>query len=114
MIVRSRTKELIAYIAANLKGRYDYVSISYGAFDWMLILMRLLGKRCARVWIGTDVLKVKLFWDYRIRAKILALFSDNLTDTPWFVEDLQKHGITAKALSIEHISLPSTRKHEAN
>ena len=107
MIIRSRTKELIAYITANLDGQYDYVSIAYGSFDWMLILMRLLGKRCARVWIGTDVLKVKLFWDYRIRAKILALFSDNLTDTPWFVDDLQKYGIKTRTLKIEHISLPS-------
>ena len=114
MIIRAKKKELIAYISANLNQQYDYISIAYGSFDFMLIVMRLLGKRCARVWIGTDVLKVKLFWDYRIRAKILALFSDNLTDTPWFVEDLQKHGITAKALSIEYISLPSTRKHEAN
>ena len=98
---------MIAYIMANLKNDYDYVSIAYGGFDWMIILMRLLGKRCARVWIGSDVLKVKLFWDYRIRAKILALFSDNLTDTAWFVDDLQKHGIKTKVLKIEHISLPS-------
>ena len=114
MIVRAKKKELIAYIAANLQGHYDYVSIAYGAFDWVIILMRLLGKRCARVWIGSDVLKVKLFWDYRVRAKILALFSDNVTDTPWFVDDLAQHGITAKVIKIEHISLPPNRKDEAN
>ena len=91
---------MIAYIMANLKNDYDYVSIAYGGFDWMIILMRLLGKRCVRVWTGSDCLKCKLFWDYKLRAKILNFFSDNITDAIWLTEELNECGIKSKTMEI--------------
>lgn len=103
MLIRSRKYKEVNFIIPYLKEKYDYISIAFGAFDWLIIVMKLLGKRTVRVWTGTDVLKVKKFWDYRIRAKILALFSENITDTPWFVAELDKYGIKVKDIGISTI-----------
>ena len=73
MIVRSRTKKLIVWHCGNLQEKCDYLSISMGSFDIWIVLLRLIGFKCVRLWIGTDVLKCK-FWDYRVRAKLLSYF----------------------------------------
>lgn len=95
MIVRSKTKELIIWHLGNLKESCDYLSISMGAFDWLIPILWLLRLKCCRLWIGTDVLKCK-FWDYRVRAKLLSYFCENITVAPWLTEELQFYNIKAK------------------
>jgi len=95
MIVRSRTKKLIVWHCGNLQEKCDYLSISMGSFDIWIVLLRLIGFKCVRLWIGTDVLKCK-FWDYRVRAKLLSYFCENITVAPWLTEELQSYNIKAK------------------
>ena len=107
MIVRSRTKELIVWHCGNLKEKCDYLSISMGAFDPWIVLLRLFGFKCVRLWIGTDVLKCK-FWDYRIRVKLLSYFCVNVTVAPWLTEELEGYEIKAKTeIHNEYIGLHS-------
>ena len=109
MIVRAKTRELIVWHCGNLKEPCDYLSISMGAFDIWVVLLRLLGFKCVRLWIGTDVLKCK-FWDYRIRAKLLSCFCTNVTVAPWLAEELKSCEIKAKAgLHNEYIGLCSKK-----
>lgn len=85
--------------------KYDYISVSVGAFDPLIFIMWLFGKKCARLWIGTDALKTKMFFHYRIRAKLCSLFCDNLTVADWLTEELRDQGIKSKTfifLSDEH------------
>ncbi|MFX0181961.1 MAG: hypothetical protein ACFE95_02665 [Candidatus Hodarchaeota archaeon] len=96
MIVRARTKELIIWHCGNLKEKCDYFSISMGSFDIWIVLFRLLGFKCVRLWIGTDVYKCK-FWDYRVRARLLSYFCTNVTVAPWLAEELLNYGIKAEA-----------------
>ena len=106
MVVRARTKELIIWHCGNLKEQYDYLSISMGAFDIWIILLRLLGFKCVRLWIGTDVKKCVECWDYRLRSRIISLFCKNITVAPWLAEELQSCGIKAKkGLHSEYIGL---------
>jgi len=79
--------------------QYDYVSVSMGAIDPVMIFFRFLGYKCARIWIGTDVLKVTKFFDYRIRAKFNSLFCDNLAVAPWLVRELSQAGIKAMRIN---------------
>jgi len=106
MIVRARTKELIIWHCGNLKEQCDYLSISMGAFDIWIVLLKLLGFKCVRLWIGTDVKKCVEFWDYRIRAKLLSYFCINVTVAHWLTEELKSCGIKAKTeIHNEYIGL---------
>jgi len=101
MLVRARNNKqaLWGVDLLDQEGlKYDYLSVGYGSFDWMIILFRLLGRKCVRIWVGTDVLKTILFWDYRWKAKILNLFSDNVTGAPWLVCELGFSNIKAKGV----------------
>lgn len=95
MIVRSRTKELMIWHLGNIEEKFDYLSISMGAFDFFVVIFRLFGMKCCRLWIGTDVYKCK-FWDYRLRAKLLSYFCENITVAPWLTDELNEYGIKAK------------------
>ena len=100
MIIRAKKGEQITWSVGNMlkanRLNYDYISISLGAFDFFLPLFWLFGKRCVRVWIGTDVYKCVKFWDYRIRAKLASLFCKNICVAPWLANELNKYGIKAK------------------
>lgn len=85
----------------NGKNDYFYVSVSMGAFDWQILLFWLLGKKCCRVWIGTDVLKVTKIWHYRWRAKLCSFFCENVTVSPRLTMKLMEWGI--KAETIQHV-----------
>ncbi len=107
MIVRARKNGQIVWTLLNIKNyQYDYVSISVGAFDPLIFVFWLFGKRCVRVWIGTDVYKCK-FWDYRVRAKLLSYFCENITVAPWLTKELNKYGIKAETVKHEYIVLLS-------
>lgn len=95
MIVRSRDKSLIIWNLGNLKEDCDYLSISMGAFDFLILILRIFGFKCVRLWVGTDVYKCK-FRDYRVRAKLLSYFCENITVAPWLTEELKEYGIKAK------------------
>ena len=77
---------------------FDYVSISMGAFDLLIPFFWLLGKRCCKLWVGTDVLKCTKFAHYRIRAKLASLFCTNITDTPWLCDELNRSGIYSRSI----------------
>lgn len=99
MIVRARKNGQIVWTLLNIKNyQYDYVSISVGAFDPLIFVFWLFGKKCVRVWTGTDVLKCLKFWDYRIRAKIQSWFCDNITEAKWLTKELTSIGINGKTI----------------
>ena len=103
MIVRSRNNYTTYFHVRSiyLAGlKYDYVSVSMGAFDPLIIIYRIMGKKCLRLWIGTDVLKTLRFWDYRIRAKLISLFCDNFAVAPWLCEELKMAGIESNYLEL--------------
>ena len=110
MVIRSKKQDQVVHSIGNLSEKnisYDYVSISMGAFDFLVVLFWLLRKKCVRIWIGTDVYKCK-FWDYRIRAKLLSLFCDNITVAPWLTNELKKYKINARTvMHDEHFSILS-------
>ncbi|MFX0134126.1 MAG: hypothetical protein ACFFDN_10830 [Candidatus Hodarchaeota archaeon] len=83
----------------------DYVSISNGSIDPLIIVFRLLRKKVARIFIGTDVLKCKWFWDYRLRVKFCSLFCDNWAISEWLVKELESVGIKSKLLNHENLVL---------
>lgn len=113
MIVKARKKGQIVWTISNLmQHEYDYISIACGAFDPFIVIFWLMGKRCLRVWTGTDVLKCLKFWDYRIRAKFQSLFCDNITETKWLTEELKSVGINGK--TVEHSCLLSSERSKTN
>jgi len=86
--------------------KYDYVSLAHGAFDVLIIINRLLGKKCVRLWTGTDTIKVKWFWDYWIRAKIISWFCDNIAFSQWLANNVESVGIKCGVLDFyEHFGL---------
>jgi len=97
MLIRSRSGNHInAYIFRSLALagiNYDYVSIACGAFDPYILFYKILGKRCLRLWTGTDTIKAKKFWDYRIRAKLCMLLCDNYVLSEWLAANLASAGI---------------------
>jgi len=119
MFVQAKNSYLIqqhiySIYRANLG--YDYVSISMGAFDWKIILYWLCGKKCARLWLGTDVWKALKYWDYRIRCKLCALFSDNLCVAWWLKKELCEIGIKSMVIEtyVHDIVLQTLRNHKAS
>jgi len=99
MLVKARKIDQILWTLNNLNNyniKYDYISIASGAFDPLIVIFRLMGKKCLRIWTGTDVLKVLKFKDYWFRAKIQSLFCDNITEAPWLAEELKSKKINCE------------------
>ena len=112
MIVKARKDAQIVDRIAHLmieNIEYDFVSISMSAFDISIIYHLLLGRKCARFFIGTDVLKCKLFWHYRWRVKLCSLFCDNLTVVEWLTDELNELNIKARTINhYAHFGILST------
>lgn len=110
MLLRSRSPNLVnAYVfrslaLANLK--YDYVSLAHGAFDLLILWNWLFGKKCVRLWTGTDTIKLKWFWDFRIRAKVCSWFCDNIAVSQWLANNVESTGIQCGVMEFyEHFGL---------
>lgn len=109
-MLRSRSPNSVnAYICRSLaltKLKYDYVSIAHGAFDLLILVNWLLGKKCVRLWTGTDTIKVKWFWDFKVRAKVCSLFCDNIAVSQWLADSVKSVGIECGVLDFyEHFGL---------
>jgi hypothetical protein len=106
MIINSKSYSILMDTLGNLGNiKYDYISISNGAIDPLILLFRLSGKKIARIFIGTDVLKCLKFWDYRIRVKLCSLFADNFAISTWLVDELKSVGIKSELLLHENLVL---------
>lgn len=111
MLIHSKSPNIVnAYIFRSLaiaELNYDYVSVACGAFDPFIFIYWLLGKKCLRLWTGTDTIKVLYFWDYRIRAKICSLFCDNVAVSKWLANNLGSAGIECNGVLgfYEHFGL---------
>lgn len=106
MIVRNKSIDILLDTIANLNElKYDYISISNGSIDPLIIFFNLLGKKCARIFIGTDVLKCLKFWDYRLRVKFCSVFCNNFAIADWLVAELKSVGIKSKLLKHENTIL---------
>ena len=116
MLIRSRSQNLVnAYVcrALHFAGlKYDYVSIAHGAFDLLIVVNWLLGKKCVRLWTGTDTIKVKWFKDFRIRAKVCSWFCDNIAFSEWLANNVRSVGIKCGVLDFyEHFGLFTKKVH---
>lgn len=107
MLVNSKSLPILLDTVGNIGNLkcYDYVSISMGSIDPLIVVFRLLGKKCARIFIGTDVLKCLKFWDYRIRIKFCSKFADNFAISDWLVTELKSVGIKSELLTHENLIL---------
>lgn len=116
MIVKAKKDAQIVDRIAHLmieNIKYDFISISMSAFDLAIIYHRLMGKKCARFFVGTDVLKCKLFRHYRWRVKLCSLFCDNLTVAEWLTNELNELNIKAQTINHHaHFGILSTYNHK--
>lgn len=113
MLIKNDSFNILLDTIGNLgeiKSIYDYVSISNGSIDPLIIIHRLFNKKVARVFIGTDVLKCLKFKDYRLRVKFCSLFCDNFAISEWLVNELDSVGIKSKLLNHENLVLLSKVK----
>ena len=97
MLIHSKSPNCVnAYIFRSLaiSGlNYDYVSVACGAFDPYIFLFWLFGKKCLRLWTGTDSIKAVWFWDYRLRAKVCSWFCNNIAVSQWLADNVNSAGI---------------------
>lgn len=106
MIINSKSYNILLDTTGNLNGiEYDYISISMGSIDPLIILFKMMGKKVARIFIGTDVLKCVRFWDYRVRVKFCSLFCDNFAIAEWLISELACVRIKSELLNHENLVL---------
>jgi len=91
----------------NIKYDKVILTILYGKKSRLIIILlqtllwRLCGRKIIRFWVGTDVLHALENKKMRFMFKIFDKMADlNITQAPWFVEELKRIGIKSKFVPV--------------
>ena len=104
----------IRKLFSNIKYDKVILTILYGKKSRLIIILlqtllwRLCGREIIRFWVGTDVVHALENKKMRFMFKIFDKMADlNITQAPWFVEELKRIGIKSKFIPV---SIPKIKR----